>query len=73
MFTAELDQRAVYVLGNETDGLALEVAEQLDQRLAIPLAGGVESLNVAAAAAVLCFEVVRRTQSPSARAGRSGQ
>jgi len=35
------------------------VGAQVDTWLAIPLSAGVESLNVAAAAAVLCFEVVR--------------
>jgi 23S rRNA (guanosine2251-2'-O)-methyltransferase len=48
--------RAAFVLGSETGGLTVEV----DERLAVPMAGGVESLNVAVAAGVLCFELVRR-------------
>ena len=60
LFGAALPERAVYVLGNETDGLSAEVAAALDGRLAIPLAGGVESLNVACAASVLAFELARR-------------
>jgi len=60
LFGADLPERAVYVLGNETTGLSPEVAAGLDRRLAIPLAGGVESLNVACAASVLAFELARR-------------
>jgi 23S rRNA (guanosine2251-2'-O)-methyltransferase len=66
LFRAELPERAVYVLGNETDGLSPAVAAQLDRNLAIPLEGGVESLNVACAATVVAFELARR------RAGRAG-
>jgi 23S rRNA (guanosine2251-2'-O)-methyltransferase len=68
LFDAELPERAVYVLGNETDGLSTGVAAQLTGRLAIPLEAGVESLNVACAASVLAFELARRAR----RAGRSG-
>lgn len=60
LFTAELPERAVYVLGNETEGLSPEVAAATHQWLAIPLAGGVESLNVACAATVVGFELARR-------------
>ncbi|MEZ5236064.1 MAG: TrmH family RNA methyltransferase [Acidimicrobiia bacterium] len=58
-----LPERAVYVLGNESDGISEPVGRLLGRRLAIPLAGGVESLNVATAAAVLVFELARRRLS----------
>ncbi|WP_186382305.1 TrmH family RNA methyltransferase [Amycolatopsis rhizosphaerae] len=60
LFQAELPERAAFVLGGETAGISPEVADLLTGRLTIPMPGEVESLNVAAAAAVLCFEVVRR-------------
>jgi len=50
------------VLGNEAAGLPDEVGRRLDAAVTIPMAGSAESLNVAMAAAVLCFEV-RRTRS----------
>jgi 23S rRNA (guanosine2251-2'-O)-methyltransferase len=50
---------AVLVLGGEERGLRRGVARQLDRRLRIPMSGRVESLNVAAAAAVLLFEAAR--------------
>jgi 23S rRNA (guanosine2251-2'-O)-methyltransferase len=60
IFTAELPARAAFVLGGETAGIGADVRGFVTERLAIPMAGGVESLNVATAAAVLCFELVRR-------------
>jgi TrmH family RNA methyltransferase len=41
-------------LGSERDGLRPEVVAACDARVTIPLHGGAESLNVAAAAAVAC-------------------
>jgi len=52
--------RVAYVLGNETSGISPAVAAQLTGWVGIPMAGGVESLNVASAAAVVCFEWARR-------------
>jgi 23S rRNA (guanosine2251-2'-O)-methyltransferase len=60
LFTASLPARAAYVLGGETGGVSADVRESVTGTLSIPLSGGVESLNVASAAAVLCFELVRR-------------
>ncbi|HYN56954.1 MAG TPA: RNA methyltransferase [Motilibacterales bacterium] len=45
------DRRAV-LLGTEGDGLPGEVAARADWRVRIPMAGGVDSLNVAAASAI---------------------
>ncbi len=60
LFTADLPRRAAYVLGGETGGISDEVRPSVTGSLSIPMSGGVESLNVASAAAVLCFELVRR-------------
>ncbi len=60
LFEAELPRRAAYVLGGETAGVSDEVRRHVTGLISIPMAGGVESLNVASAAAVLCFELVRR-------------
>jgi tRNA G18 (ribose-2'-O)-methylase SpoU len=48
------------VLGNEEKGLAPGVAAVCDRLVRIPGADTVESLNVSAAAAVLCWEFFRR-------------
>lgn len=60
VFTAALPDRCAFVLGNETSGVSEPVRAAVGGWLAIPMSGGVESLNVASAAAVLCFELVRR-------------
>ena len=39
------------------------VADLVDTWVSIPMAAGVESLNVAAAGAVVCFELVRRARA----------
>ena len=48
------------VLGSEGRGLRPLIRKSCDKLLAIPLAGGVNSLNVASAASVFLFEAVRQ-------------
>lgn len=62
VFAADLPKRCAFVLGGETHGVSPEVRAHVSDWVSIPMAGGVESLNVASAAAVLCFELVRRSQ-----------
>ena len=50
----------VLVFGAEGRGIRRGVLELLDHRIRIPMVGRVGSLNVASAAAVVLFEVVRR-------------
>lgn len=50
----------VLVFGAEGRGLRRGVSELLDHRIRIPMAGVVDSLNVASAAAVALFEALRR-------------
>jgi TrmH family RNA methyltransferase len=47
------------VLGNEGSGVSTELRDAASRAVAIPLAEGAESLNVAAAAAILLYEVKR--------------
>jgi TrmH family RNA methyltransferase len=48
------------VLGSESSGLGGSLHPYLDATLHVPMAAGVESLNVASAAAVVCFEAARQ-------------
>ncbi len=50
----------VIVLGAEGRGIRPGVLREIDHRVCIPMLGGVESLNVATAAAVLLYDLVRR-------------
>jgi TrmH family RNA methyltransferase len=61
---APLDRPCALVLGSEAHGLPDGLA--LDGLVSIPHAGRAESLNVAMAATVLCFEVARRRRADSA-------
>ena len=63
LFTAHLPEPVAFVLGSETAGLSPDVADLVDSWVSIPMAAGVESLNVAAAGAVVCFELVRRSRA----------
>jgi len=52
------------VLGAEGSGVSRLARERCDVVARIPLAGSLGSLNVSTAAAVACYEVVRRRSSP---------
>jgi 23S rRNA (guanosine2251-2'-O)-methyltransferase len=55
------------ILGSESRGLRRLVREKCDRILSIPLLGRVNSLNVAAAAAVFFFEVARQRHQSSTK------
>jgi len=60
LFEAHLRAPAIWLLGNEGEGLSDEIGADVRRWISIPQAPGVESLNVAAAAAVCLFEQRRQ-------------
>ena len=56
-------QPVALLVGNEGAGLPEEVERSADARIRIPMASGVESLNAAAAAAVVFYEAARQRNS----------
>ena len=60
LYDADFKRPTVIVMGAEDKGISKEVLKLCDEQLAIPLIGHTESLNVAAAAAIMLFEVVRQ-------------
>ena len=51
------DSKIAIVLGAEGDGLRDSTIAAVDHSVVIPMAGDVDSLNVAAAMAVACWEL----------------
>ena len=60
LFDLRLKGPVAWLLGNEGGGLSAELAALAAARVHIPMSRGIESLNVAAAAAVCLFERVRQ-------------
>ena len=51
------------VLGNESRGLPPEICDHVGEWVHVPMAGDVESLNVAMAASVICFDAARQRRT----------
>lgn len=62
-YKVDFNKGIAVVFGNEGNGVSPKLLENSQERLYIPLLGRVESLNVAASAAVILYEVVRQRQS----------
>jgi TrmH family RNA methyltransferase len=60
LFRAKLARPLAFAIGNEGAGLSSRLTDAADQRVTIPMPGGTESLNAAAAAAIALFECVRQ-------------
>jgi TrmH family RNA methyltransferase len=66
LYAAPLSGSVALAVGNEGAGLSPDLIAQATSRVTIPMRGGVDSLNAAAATAVFLFECVRQ------RAGQEG-
>ena len=60
LYGTDLSGHVALVVGSEGQGLRQRTRKLCDQLLAIPMSGGVASLNAASASAVALFEVVRQ-------------
>lgn len=71
---ADFRRSTALLIGGEASGAGSEASRLADQRLYIPMPGGIESLNAAVAAAVLMFEVVRqRLKQTTSKSTESAQ
>ena len=57
---AELNGPVLWILGSEAEGVRADLAARADLRVTIPMPGPIESMNVAAAAAICFYEASRR-------------
>jgi TrmH family RNA methyltransferase len=62
IYDIDLSGPVMMMFGNEGKGLPDEVLSMAHQLVRVPMAGPIESLNVAAAAAICCFERLRQTR-----------
>ncbi len=62
LFETAFPKRSILVLGNEANGASEAVIAACDGHVLIPMPGGAESLNVAAAGAVMMYEYFRQVQ-----------
>jgi len=63
LWNANLTRPTVILIGSETSGVAAELLAMCDMQVAIPMLGGVNSLNAAVAAGIVLYEC-RRQQQP---------
>jgi TrmH family RNA methyltransferase len=66
LFDTDLTGRVAFAFGNEGAGLSPGLMRSASSTVAVPMPGKLDSLNVAAAAAVCLFERVRQLRKPSA-------
>jgi len=60
LYFADLTGPIALVMGSEEKGISAEVLEVVNLSVKLPMQGQIESLNVSAAGAVACFEVIRQ-------------
>ena len=60
---ALLGRPTAWLFGPESQGLPADITAAADHRVSIPMRGGAESLNVAAAAAVCLYQSARALNS----------
>jgi TrmH family RNA methyltransferase len=63
-------ERWAVVVGNEAEGPRREVADAADAAVAIPMARGVDSLNVAVAGSILLYALTRSDGDPARGDGK---
>jgi TrmH family RNA methyltransferase len=71
LWTASIDDDCAVVVGGEARGLGADALQLLDAVVTIPMAGAAESLNAGVAAALVCFEALRRRRGGAAAADAS--
>jgi len=57
--TAQFNSPAMIVLGNESQGISMEISQFINHKITIPRIGKAESLNVAVSTAIICDNFFR--------------
>ena len=64
LYASDLRGALAIVMGSEGEGLRELTRKRCDYLIRIPIASGVESLNVSVAAGVILFEALRQRRVP---------
>ncbi len=59
----DISKKSAFFFGTERDGLSLEVMDEADGFLTIPMVGFTESLNISVAAAIILQQVTQRLRN----------
>ena len=54
------NNKSAFVFGNEANGINNKILEITDEKIFIPMCGSIQSLNVASAVTVICYEYMRQ-------------
>jgi 23S rRNA (guanosine2251-2'-O)-methyltransferase len=60
MYDADFSSPVAMVMGSEEDGISQEIMGIVDDKVKIPMAGNIESLNVSVSAGVAIYEAIRQ-------------
>ncbi len=60
MYEGDFASPVALIMGSEEDGISQEIMGMVDDRVKIPLAGNIESLNVSVSAGVAIYEAIRQ-------------
>ncbi len=60
LYAGKLEKNSAFLIGNEGNGLTVELSLKADRLIRIPMAGQVESLNAAISATLLAYEAYRQ-------------
>ena len=63
MWDCDLTGNTIVLLGNEGSGLSQDLRSEATGTIAVPMADGVESLNVAVSGALIAYEALRQRKS----------
>ena len=63
MYEADFSSPVAMVMGSEEDGISKEIFGIVDDKVKIPMAGNIESLNVSVSAGVAIYEAIRQRKA----------
>lgn len=63
MYEADLASPVAMVMGSEEDGISQEIMGIVDEKVKIPMAGNIESLNVSVSAGIAIYEAIRQRKA----------